>query len=112
MTPEESKQHTVEFYAVRWERLRQLIHDNACHIEDEACCIMANGTASPDEPPTYAQLINTANSRGNRLQFDLNRANDEIKRLKELFEQAGSKIDEVAKEFGMLAAWMLSGGKP
>ena len=36
----------------------------------------------------------------------------EIKRLKELFEQAGNKIDEVAKEFGMLAAWMLSGGKP
>lgn len=46
-----------DWYAERWERLRQLIHDDARHIEDEACCVMANGTATPGEPPTYGQTV-------------------------------------------------------
>jgi hypothetical protein len=41
----------------RWERLRQLIHDDARHIGDDACCVMANGTATPGEPPTYGQTV-------------------------------------------------------
>lgn len=49
--------HCHDWYAARWERLRKLIHDDARHIEDEACCIMANGTADVDEPPTYAQQL-------------------------------------------------------
>lgn len=49
--------HCHDWYAVRWERLRKLIHDDARHIEDEACSIMANGTADVDEPPTYAQQL-------------------------------------------------------
>ena len=47
-----------EFYATRWRRLRDLIHDNALHIEEEACAIMANGTPTPNDPPTYDQLMN------------------------------------------------------
>lgn len=49
--------HCHDWYAVRWERLRKLIHDDAGHIENEACCIMANGTADVDEAPTYAQQL-------------------------------------------------------
>lgn len=62
----DSKAFTYQWYAERWERLRELIHDNALHIEDEACCIMANGTASAGEPPTYAQQMN-----GLRHEFDV-----------------------------------------
>lgn len=57
MTDAEKIQFTHEWYAVRWERLRKLIHDDALHIEDEACAIMANGTATVGEPPTFAQII-------------------------------------------------------
>lgn len=47
-----------QWYAVRWERLRKLIHDYALpHVEDAAVCIMANATADPMEPPTYDQIL-------------------------------------------------------
>lgn len=49
--------HCHDWYAVRWERLRKLIHDDARHIEDEACDVMANGATTPDDPPTYAQRL-------------------------------------------------------
>lgn len=49
--------HAHEWYAVRWERLRQLIHDDARHIEDAAISVMANGTTDTMDPPTYAQQM-------------------------------------------------------
>lgn len=53
----EAKQFTHQWYAVRWERLRQLIKDEAPGIEDKACCVMANATAYHMEPPTYDQIL-------------------------------------------------------
>lgn len=52
-----SREFCQDWYAARWERLRQLIHDDARHIEDDACRVMANGTVSPDETPTYARTV-------------------------------------------------------
>ncbi len=64
--------HTREWYAVRWRRLRDLIHENALHIENEACSIMANGTATPKEPPSYATLLNARDAEITRLRrFEL-----------------------------------------
>lgn len=44
----------TEWYGRRWNRLRHLIHNQAPHLEETACCIMANGTASHDERPIAA----------------------------------------------------------
>lgn len=68
---------THQWYAVRWKRLRDLIHDDARHIEDDACCIMANGTADSMEPPDYDRML---------VQKD-----NEIMRLKK-FEQAMQRM--------------------
>lgn len=60
MTPDEkleravkSRSHAYWFYGQRWDRLRELVRGT--DLEDEACAIMANGTASPSEPPTASQ---------------------------------------------------------
>lgn len=68
----EEVDHTRDWYAVRWRRLRDLIHENALHIESEACSIMANGTAAPKEPPSYAILLNARDAEITRLRrFEL-----------------------------------------
>lgn len=51
---------TQDWYAARWERLRDLLRGT--EFEDTACAIMANGTGAPGEPPTYAQTINQLRS--------------------------------------------------
>jgi hypothetical protein len=61
---------THEWYAVRWERLRKLIHDDARHIEDEACAVMANGTAHPFDPPDYARQLNAMRAENESLRKD------------------------------------------
>jgi hypothetical protein len=66
-------EHCHEWYAVRWERLRQLIHDDARHIEGEACAVMANGTTTPDDPPTYAQQMNALIHERDYLKADVTR---------------------------------------
>jgi hypothetical protein len=76
----EKVEFVQQWYAERWERLRDLIHDNALHIEDEACCIMANGTANVNEPPTYAQQMNL-------LRLERDRLKKEVSELKERMDQ-------------------------
>jgi hypothetical protein len=49
------REHTEDFYASRWERLRTLVRST--DLDAPACAIMANGTATPDEPPTYPQRL-------------------------------------------------------
>lgn len=49
---------TKQWYAERLVRLRQLAEDNG--LLTEHCSIVANGTASAMEPPTYAQQLNLA----------------------------------------------------
>ena len=55
-TLNEAKRWSRDWYAVRWERLRDLLKDT--DLWEQANCIMANGTASATEPPTYAQILN------------------------------------------------------
>ena len=55
----DKREWTERWYGVRWQRLRDLIHEKAPEIEREACCIIANGTTGAAEPPTYAQMLNT-----------------------------------------------------
>lgn len=55
MKPEQQLEETEAWYAVRWERLRELLRDT--DLEEVACAIMANGSASFYEPPTYAQIL-------------------------------------------------------
>ena len=63
---------TQNWYSVRWQRLRDLIHDKAPQIEPEACCIIANGTTGAAtgeyEPPTYAQTLNQLRYRIKKLE--------------------------------------------
>jgi len=58
MTDAERVEFIQEWYAVRLERLRDLIQDKAPQLEDEICAILANGSANSAEPPTYAQILN------------------------------------------------------
>ena len=52
-----SKQHTQDWYGVRWERLRDLLEGT--EYWGKACSIIANGIAEHGEPPKYAQIVNS-----------------------------------------------------
>lgn len=67
-----SREFTEQWYAVRWERLRVFL--KGTELEDKACAIMANGTATPEEPPTYAYQMNV-------LRWKLNCALDTVRDL-------------------------------
>lgn len=54
VTAEREEQES--FYAVRWQRLRELLQGTS--FWTRACAIMANGTATPEECPVYSILIN------------------------------------------------------
>ena len=47
-----------QWYAVRWKRIHELIREKCPEHEDEACCVMANGTGSVMEPPRYDMIVN------------------------------------------------------
>jgi len=68
----EAKIWSRDWYAVRWERLRDLLKDT--DLWDQANCIIANGTASATEPPTYMQIINMQNHRIEALEKELEAA--------------------------------------
>jgi hypothetical protein len=51
-----SKEHTQYWYAVRLERLKDLAKERG--IWTEVAAIIANGTLTAVEPPTYAQQLN------------------------------------------------------
>lgn len=55
-----AKEFSAEWYAVRFERLGQLARERGIR---EMFSIMANGTATAHEPPTYAQLLATTRHR-------------------------------------------------
>lgn len=61
---ERKKAFTEQWYAERLVRLRKLADDNG--LTTEHCSIVANGTASATEPPTYAQQLNIAKHRANK----------------------------------------------
>lgn len=53
----------------------------------------------------WQEIANKANVRAGE-------ERTERARLLALYEQTGNKIDEMAKELSMIAAWMMSGTKP
>lgn len=53
---EKSRQSTQEWYAQRWETLKDWARD---HGHTEVFSILANGISTPQDPPTYAQQMNT-----------------------------------------------------
>jgi hypothetical protein len=89
---------TQEWYAVRFERLRDLGKQHG--IWNEMACIIANGTANVSEPPSYAQLLNTALHRAKaaekeRDHWKANHAN-EVNRariLKERLDMPYERVD-------------------
>lgn len=73
-------QETLDFsqswYAARWERLDQLVREEATEeFKSRWFNVMANGTADVHEPPTYAGLLN-------RHRFATEKAQEEVVALK------------------------------
>lgn len=91
-----SREFCQRWYAERWERLRRLIHDDARHIEDEACCVMANGTADVNETPTYAQLLS-------RKEMEIGRLTLEVKRLQGVIEGLAARVAAQSELLGKRA---------
>jgi hypothetical protein len=72
----ESRTFAQQWYAVRFERLRDLAKEHG--IWDKAAAIMANGTVAglpgrPYEPPTYAQLLNQERHRAEKAEQERDR---------------------------------------
>jgi hypothetical protein len=73
----ESLDNSRAWYAVRWERLKNLLRDTEYHRP--ACSIMANGTSDHFDPPTYEQQLNI-------LKANLAECKKELKAKEELLE--------------------------
>jgi len=82
---EESKRFTSEFYAVRFQRLRDLLKDTPYF--EKFCAISANGTANPYENPTYAQQLNIKQWEIKRLGKDLAELTQQNAKLKAVLEK-------------------------
>lgn len=74
---------THQWYAERLERLRKLADDNG--LTREHCAIVANGSLSGSsvsyEPPTYAQILNTAKHRAEQADADNARLRQRVEEL-------------------------------
>lgn len=78
---------TEEWYAVHEARLRDLLKDEHPEVWAKAASIMANGTASATEPPTYARKLNMMRFRAvNAVIAELNRERAESARWRGLYE--------------------------
>lgn len=91
---EKSQRFTHQWYAERWERLRDLFRGQ--EIEQAACAIMANGTADPCEPPAYAQLLNTERHRREA-------AESKLTALQQRAEAAEAERGELLKQLSRIA---------
>ena len=74
------REYTEHWYAVRIERLKDLAKERG--IWDEMAAIIANGSASVTEPPTYAQQLNIAKHRAEAAELRAQDAEQEVKRLR------------------------------
>lgn len=82
-----SKEHCQYWYAVRLERIKDSA--KAHGIWPEIAAIIANGTASALEPPTYAQQLNRAIHRAEASEAKLGEAVDLIEDLLGLASGSG-----------------------
>jgi uncharacterized protein Yka (UPF0111/DUF47 family) len=92
------RQFTEQWYGVRLERLKDLAKEHG--IWDQMACIVANGTASISEPPTYAQMLNMAQHKAERLEkerdhWKANHAN-QVRRARVLLERHDLPLERVA----------------
>jgi hypothetical protein len=70
---------TQQWYAERFERLRGLCREAG--VEDQFCNIVANGTASALEPPTYAQQLNRTLHRAEKAEARIKALEAGVRRL-------------------------------
>ncbi|TWU39114.1 hypothetical protein Q31b_41970 [Novipirellula aureliae] len=54
------QEYTHQWYGVRWKRLHDLLEaaDIPENLKEQACRIMAHGSADSEEPPSYDQQLN------------------------------------------------------
>jgi hypothetical protein len=71
---------TEQWYAERFERLADLGKSAGCW--DAMAAIIANGTADPYEPPTYAQQLVRANHRADVAERERDQLRAEVERLR------------------------------
>ncbi len=76
-----SRQFIEQWYAERVERISDLAKEHG--IWNEVACVLANGTTSAAEPPTYAQLLNGERHKVARLTKERDRAIDDYDRAVE-----------------------------
>ena len=79
---------TEQWYAERFERLADLGKSAGCW--DAMAAIIANGTADPYEPPTYAQQLVRANHRADVAERERDQLLAEVERLRN--ELAGKPL--------------------
>jgi hypothetical protein len=92
------RQFTENWYGVRLERLKDLAKQHG--IWHEMASIIANGTAHHSEPPTYAQMLNLAEHKAERLEKERDhwKANhaDLQRRARVLLERHDLPLERVA----------------
>ena len=86
---------TEQWYAERFERLADLGKSAGCW--DAMAAIIANGTADPYEPPTYAQQLVRANHRADVAERERDQLRAEVERyvpLHEAVQRAAGELPE------------------
>lgn len=76
---QERREWTEQWYAERFQRLEDYAKEHG--FWPDVASIVANGTVSAHEPPTYAQQLNIAKNRAAVLATQLEAAEREIDRL-------------------------------
>lgn len=75
-----ARERTQQWYAERIERLKDLAKEKG--FWPEVAAILANGTVSPTDPPTYARQLNVARHRAEHAEVRAERAEAELARLR------------------------------
>lgn len=79
---EQAVTFTHEWYAERIARIEELAKEKG--IWNEVACILANGTISSTEPPTYSILLNEAKYRAEQAEAQLKEKDGALLALREL----------------------------
>lgn len=88
---EKALEWTRQWYADRFRRIEDIAKREG--IWEEVACIYANGTASADEPPTYAQQLNWAKHRADKAVADYRKAQALLTQLLEAGEAVFDAVE-------------------
>jgi hypothetical protein len=97
---------TEAWYAERIQRLQDLLIEKAPALWNEAACILANGTASATEPPTYARILQHAKVRAEEYRHAWHR---DLKKAREFYAADAARI--AALEGALRDAWAAIGDR-